>query len=76
MQIAGSRVVHVHANDHHGQRDEHLAPGNGTVPWPVIGAKLRSVGFSGWVILELNRELSASPGELAHAREQLVARLG
>lgn len=76
MEVAGERVVHVHANDHHGARDEHLAPGNGTVPWPTIGANLRSAGFTGWLILELNRELSASATELMRAREQLVDRLG
>jgi len=31
---------------------------------------------AGWLILELNYELSASPAALASAREQLVARLG
>jgi len=76
FEVVGERVIHVHANDHHGTSDEHLAPGNGTVPWEAIGANLRSVGFDGWLILELNRALSASPAELVRAREQLVSRLG
>ena len=75
-EAVGERVVHVHANDHHGTSDEHLAPGNGTVPWETIGINLRSLGFTGWLILELNRALSSSPAELVRAREQLVSRLG
>lgn len=76
FEVVGERVVHVHANDHHGSSDEHLAPGSGTVPWQTIGESLKSVGFAGWLILELNRELSASPLDLARAREQLMERLG
>lgn len=76
VEVAGGRIVHVHANDHHGARDEHLAPGNGIVPWPAVGASLRSVGFAGWLILELNAELSASAASLECARDQLIDRLG
>lgn len=75
LEVIGARLVHVHANDHHGERDEHLAPGNGKVPWPTIGAHLRSLRFEGWLILELNREISGSPSELALARQELVRRL-
>ncbi len=76
FEVVGERVVHVHANDHHGTSDQHLAPGDGIVPWSAIGANLRSIGFSGWLILELNAELSASPSELVRARAQLVGGLG
>jgi len=76
IDVAGERVVHVHANDHRGVTDEHLAPGSGTVPWPLIGESLRRTGFAGWLILELNREVSASPEQLISARDQLVCRLG
>jgi len=76
LDVMGDRLVHVHANDHHGTRDEHLAPGSGVVPWATIGAHLRDLRFDGWFILELSRELSESAEELARAREQLVLRLG
>lgn len=76
LEIIGDRLVHVHANDHLGVYDEHLAPGRGVVPWPEIGDHLRRVGFDGWLILELNRETSGSPSELADARTELLSRLG
>ena len=74
--VAGERVAHVHANDHRGTRDEHLPPGDGQVPWSTIGADLRRVGYSGWLILELDRETSASAPGLVRARSQLVRLLG
>ena len=76
LAVIGDRVVHVHANDHHGTRDEHLAPGSGVVPWATIGAHLERVRFEGWLILELNREISGSPASLDAARAELVRRLG
>jgi sugar phosphate isomerase/epimerase len=76
FELTGERVVHVHANDHHGDRDEHLAPGDGVVPWTTIGADLCRVGYSGWLILELNRDNSSSAARLERAREQLVRLLG
>lgn len=76
LEVIGHRIVHVHANDHRGSRDEHLAPGSGGVPWPTIGGFLREVHFGGWLILELNREISGSPQALEAARGQLLRLLG
>jgi sugar phosphate isomerase/epimerase len=76
LEVTGHRLAHVHVNDHHGVRDEHLAPGNGTVPWPIIGAHLRELRFEGWLILELNREISGSPSALGAARARLIQLLG
>ena len=76
LEVIGDRLVHVHANDHHGTRDEHLAPGSGIVPWPTIGAHLRKVRFQGWLILELSREISGSAANLEAARAELVRLLG
>ena len=75
LEVMGRRVVHVHANDHHGTRDEHLAPGSGIVPWATIGAHLRRARFDGWLMLELCHELSASPASLDAARAELLRRL-
>jgi sugar phosphate isomerase/epimerase len=51
--LAGQRLVHVHAHDHHGHCDDHLPPGEGTLDWRHIGESLRGIGFSGWSMLEL-----------------------
>ncbi len=54
MNVAGHRLVHVHANDHHGQRDDHLPPGDGITDWAHIRDTLSAVGFDGWIVLELS----------------------
>jgi sugar phosphate isomerase/epimerase len=53
MRVAGERLVHLHANDHHGRADDHLTPGDGVVDWRHIRETLVAVGFDGWVVLEL-----------------------
>jgi len=53
LRIAGRRLCHVHANDNHGHRDDHLPPGLGRIDWKDISASLRDVQFDGWVMLEL-----------------------
>ncbi len=53
VELAGDRLVHVHANDHHGRFDDHLPPGDGTIDWPVIVRSLEAVRYRGWIILEL-----------------------
>jgi sugar phosphate isomerase/epimerase len=54
MNVAGDRLVHVHANDHHGHRDDHLPPGEGLIDWKHIRGTLAAVGFDGWIVLELS----------------------
>jgi len=39
----GERIVHVHLHDNRGERDEHLAPGRGNVPWKEFYPKLPKV---------------------------------
>lgn len=53
LRIAGPRLRHVHANDNHGQRDDHLPPGLGRIDWKDIASSLRAVNFGGWIMLEL-----------------------
>lgn len=54
MEVAGNRLVHVHANDHRGQHDDHLPPGDGTIDWNTVRRDLESIHFDGWIVLELS----------------------
>jgi sugar phosphate isomerase/epimerase len=54
VQLAGERVKHVHASDHHGHGDDHLAPGDGSLDWREIVGDLGQIGFDGWIMLELS----------------------
>jgi sugar phosphate isomerase/epimerase len=43
-------VIHVHIHDNHGERDEHLPVGFGTVPWDRVAAAFE--GYSGRMVTE------------------------
>lgn len=49
----------LHCNDNLGDRDSHLAPGEGAIDWPWLIAELQRSGFNGALILEI----SSRPGE-------------
>lgn len=53
LNVAGDRLAHVHANDNHGHRDDHLPPGDGRIDWVEVARTLDAVSFSGWMMLEL-----------------------
>jgi len=40
LRLFRGRIVAVHMHDNHGRSDEHLTPGEGTVPWREILGKL------------------------------------
>ena len=44
----------VHVNDNKGDRDSHLAPGDGAIDWPSVVGELRKHEFHGSLILELS----------------------
>ena len=43
----------LHVNDNHGDRDEHLSPGEGAIDWISLFRQLRQWNFHGPLILEL-----------------------
>lgn len=49
----GERLVHVHLHDNHGERDEHLALGRGTIPWRDALTALEERGYAGPIVLEI-----------------------
>lgn len=53
IRESSSRLIHVHASDNHGERDEHLVPGRGAIPWEEVFAALREIDFPGPFTLEL-----------------------
>lgn len=53
MRVVGERVVHVHANDHHGRHDDHLPPGDGVIDWQLVRGTLEAINYTGWIVLEL-----------------------
>jgi sugar phosphate isomerase/epimerase len=43
-------IIHAHMHDNHGERDEHLPVGNGTVPWNKVAAGLKD--YKGRIVTE------------------------
>ncbi|MGB2983265.1 MAG: sugar phosphate isomerase/epimerase family protein [Candidatus Bipolaricaulia bacterium] len=47
-------MVHLHLHDNAGARDEHLAPGEGTIDWHRVLGVLKETGYSGTAVLEIH----------------------
>jgi len=75
MEVASDRLVHVHANDHRGHRDDHLPPGEGTIDWQQVRDGLESIGFDGWIVLETSCPPDAVASYFANAMSQTRALL-
>jgi sugar phosphate isomerase/epimerase len=70
VEIAGDRVVHIHAHDNHGRFDDHLQPGDGCVSWHEIRRSLQHMNYAGWIILELKCPDEPLVGYYARAFDQ------
>ncbi len=45
-------LAHVHVHDNHGERDEHLPPGDGDIDFKPAASALRTIGYGGLLIVE------------------------
>jgi sugar phosphate isomerase/epimerase len=63
----------VHASDNHGQYDDHLPPGRGSINWPHFLELLATSQFSGSIMLEIapRGEMEATLEAARQAREYL-----
>jgi sugar phosphate isomerase/epimerase len=57
------RSTHIH--DNHGQKDEHLWPGDGTIPWAETMKELRALPQLSAAVLEINYLPEESPEHVA-----------
>lgn len=55
-----SRIVHVHAHDNHGNNDEHLGVGSGTIDWNNVASLLKIMPYDGIVTVEAIRQTEES----------------
>lgn len=56
IRTFGGKLICTHISDNHGEGDEHLTPGNGTIDWPAVVAALRQIGYRGLFNLEIPGE--------------------
>ena len=45
------KAVHIHIHDNHGLSDEHLALGDGTIPWETVGRAITK-DYQGVIVIE------------------------
>jgi len=58
------RMGNVHLHDNHGERDEHLTPGEGNINFPEVIGRLETLGYRGNYILESNNYPSSLDGKV------------
>lgn len=46
------RIRHIHLHDNHGQHDEHLAAGEGTIDWKEVCRLLKQADYRGLIVTE------------------------
>lgn len=61
------KAHHIHVHDNHGMSDEHLALGDGTIPWTTVG-KTIAAQYSGIVVIE-GRSIEEAEKSLAVYRK-------
>jgi sugar phosphate isomerase/epimerase len=71
----GNRIVSVHFHDNHGQKDEHLWPGDGTIDWPATARLLQSLPTPPAAVLEIGNNLSDPNNAIQSKIEQGFAKL-
>ena len=61
FELMRERVVTVHVHDNHGDKDEHLLPGEGTIDWDEAFAAFRSVPEQPAFVMELKEKAPGTP---------------
>ena len=61
IAVFGSRIVSLHVHDNHGQKDEHLWPGDGTIEWGSVRDGLASLKAPPAAVLEISQSLGETP---------------
>jgi sugar phosphate isomerase/epimerase len=71
----GKHIASVHVHDNHGQKDEHLWPGDGTIDWPAAVSALKALAAPPAAVLEIGYTLGDAPAAVPGRIEQGFARL-
>ena len=62
--LLGDRVKEVHLHDNHGQKDEHLWPGKGTIDWKLVAAGIAAIKDAPTCALEIAYEPELTSAEV------------
>jgi sugar phosphate isomerase/epimerase len=61
FEMMRERIVTVHIHDNHGEKDEHLLPGEGTIDWDAALGPLAAMPHPPDLVLELKEQPGGKP---------------
>jgi sugar phosphate isomerase/epimerase len=64
LAILSDRLITTHIHDNHGEKDEHLWPGDGTIDWPPVIEGLAGARHHPPAVLEIHYLLDDRPAAL------------
>jgi sugar phosphate isomerase/epimerase len=68
-----TRIASVHIHDNHGEKDEHLWPGDGSINWPVTVQALKTLPEPPAIVLEVHQSFGDNPAQVPARIEQSFA---
>lgn len=72
IRLLGPRIWNVHLEDIKGRKHHHLVPGEGDIDFARVFAALRSVGYDGYVTVELYTCVDRADDAAVQARTHLA----
>jgi sugar phosphate isomerase/epimerase len=61
FELLKPRIAQLHLHDNHGQKDDHLWPGSGTIDWQNIAKQIATLPANTPGILEIAHDLEETP---------------
>jgi sugar phosphate isomerase/epimerase len=75
ISVFGNRIVSMHVHDNHGQKDEHLWPGDGSIEWPAVREGLKGLQTAPAAVLEIMHNLGDAPASIPDRVQRSFDRL-
>lgn len=75
IEYLGERLFHLHLNDNHGQRDEHLIPGRGNYDFQALIRALNLAMYDGYLTAELGWDHTHNPDPAAAEAQDFLENL-
>ncbi len=64
ISVLGPRIASVHVHDNHGEKDEHLWPGDGAIDWKDTATRLAELANPPAAVLEIGYNLGDTPATI------------
>jgi sugar phosphate isomerase/epimerase len=70
-----NKISSLHIHDNHGEVDEHLIPGDGTIDFSALLSGLHSTGYNGYLGVECVQRVSDYPGDFLSLASLIKTRM-